>query len=993
MVRARWSLDDLDPEEREALYLIHLAHLYPRIDYLTALWPGRPWSCIADQFVESGLLGWDGPRLITDVHVAECLDQDAEALRRSHAQWIECLTPLAGYWDLSLELCLHLIDTQRYPELVAIIHDQSFAVEEAWVRDLFVQMLDFLANKPTVWRQLTPHERVLVLDALGVNRYRSGDTDAAFKLFNRMGSIATRSRDNWGIAESWLHRGLTWYACHNFEQAARCYQRAAEQALTAGHEILRGRALHNWAQCVMVEDPVLASTLLEESAECKRRGGDTEGLFAAYDAQGLLAIQRGDFPSGLRWFRRAVKLARRLGWRGNLAHGLHNLASTLCDLKRHGEAREFGEEAYALAHELKDGQLMLLTTQGLAVRCYQADENDRASRLFEELAELKRDRSDYGGAVLALSDAGAMRLRLDDFSGARERLDQAIELARGKKASGWLPQVFGNYAATYKTSGLTEAGLDWLEHAVQEAAQRGEWLVLARLAIIEAQWRDDCGEDSETVHKSWDRAVVATANANDWPLQLETMQQRYAWIRDRLGPEAALPMVKELASLLARRRLYRKEYAAVLNEMGNGLQEMERFGEAQRAYQRALKVLEEIDAPDVRADVLNNLGELWRKTRQFAQAITCYQQALDHVADNDLEERLSTEHNLALAEADSGNVQAASNRLERIRDRAKKWKLWWHHAEAWLTLGDLAWENGLHRLAIQRYGKAVLHAARHELHDLRLHAELNRAYLLLEQDKPTEVVANLNPLRELFGGSSYHIELYLALAEGFSCSHQAHIAVRMLRQALADAAMTNLQRAEIQHALARALIKSGDRREAWEQMSEALAIPCPAEQRLKFLLGAAELAATLKQDSNNNDNTKYLQAVIELAEAESTWDLEQRRRFWRDLSNTLWRQGRRGEASIASIKGMIEGVQAEDWTAYVTDGIHLFHRLQELGERWTDRETVQSWLNSVGLSNPASVTKLIWPFTLAERIGGKEIESGEIQSLIFEIWQQDHSAG
>jgi len=984
-VCARWSLDDLNQEERDAFGLIHTACLLPRIDYLAALWK-RPWSSLASKLVERGLLRWQEERLVADAHVAAYLEQDAEAVRRSHEQWIECLMPLADHWDLALELCLHLLSTKRYLELISIAHDHMFAVEELWVRKLFCQMLDALASKPSIWRQIKPLYRVLLLDAQGVHCLNQGEADTAFKLFTQMGSIAAKGHDHWGIAQSWLHRGLVWYTRKNLNQAARCYQRAAKEAVLAEDDALRGRALHNRAQCLMERDPIHASALLAESAECKQRARDKEGLFATYDAQGLLAIQSGDLAGALRWFRRAVKLARSTGWRRNLAHGLHNLANVHHDLGHLTEARQFGEEAYALAHDLEEHELMILTTQGLAVRCHLADDNERASTLFAELAELKLARSDYEGAVLALSDTGATRVRLSDPLGARDKLDQAIVMAREHGVLNLLPQAFGNYAATYDADSQTEDGLIWLEQASQEAVLRGEWLVLSKLSSIEVHWRDERGDNPKTVCACWDQAVSAALNCKDFHLRLEVMKNHYAWIRDRLGANAALPAVEELVALLARRRQHAGEYAAALNELGNCLQELERFDEARRPYLQVLKVLDRVDDISLRASVLNNLGELWRKTDQFAKAIACYRQALELLADDDPEERFSTEHNLALAEAASGETQAAEKRLVRIRDLANKQKLWPTYAKAWLALGDLAWIGKRHSLALQRYGHAIHHSSRHGLDDWRLQAELNRSHLLLEQDRPAEVVTYLSPLRAMFKRSQYCIELHLALADAYGLCQQADAALDTLRQALACDGLNEAERAEVYVALAHALFASGDRAGAWEQMTQAMNMPCPAEQRADILVGAAELAVVLDQDVKKDDISEHVQAVVDLVQAESNWVLPLRRRFWRGLGDALWKIEKYSNASISYIKGMIEGVQDEDLSPYFIDGIHFLQRLHQLGDERTGIEDeVRSWLKKQGLTKPAEIAGLLWPFTLAEQGGANTLELDKIIGLVLKV--------
>ena len=399
-----------------------------------------------------------------------------------------------------------------------------------------------------------------------------------------------------------------------------------------------------------------------------------------------------------------------------------------------------------------------------------------------------------------------------------------------------------------------------------------------------------------------------------------------------------------------------------------------------------MKVLDRIDDLPLRASVLNNLGELWRKTDQFAKAIACYQQALELHTDDDPEERFSTEHNLALAEAASGEIQEAEKRLVRIRDLANKQKLWTIYTKAWLALGDLAWSDKRHNLALQRYGHAIRHSIQHGLVDWRLHAELNRAHLLLGQDRPPEVVTYLSPLRAMFSKSPYCVELYLALADAFSHSKQGDAALDTLRQALACDGLHDEESAEIYAALAHTLFANGDRSGAWEQMTQAMSMSCSPEQRADILVDAAGLAVVLDQDVKKDGISEHVQAVVDLAQAETRWELPLRQRFWRGLGDALWQSGKHGDASISYITGMIEGVQNENLSGYFVDGIHLLKRLHQIGEARTGiEEEVRCWLNKQGLAKPAEIVGLLWPFTLAEQDSADTMEPDKIISHVMEI--------
>jgi len=120
-------------------------------------------------------------------------------------------------------------------------------------------------------------------------------------------------------------------------------------------------------------------------------------------------------------------------------------------------------------------------------------------------------------------------------------------------------------------------------------------------------------------------------------------------------------------------------------------------------------------------------GELWRKTDQFSRH-RLLPSALELHADDDPEERFSTEHN-SLGEAASGEIHAAeSGWYASVISRTSK-------NSGRLTprlagFGDLAWTDKRHNLALQRYGHAILYSS-DMASTTAASAELNRAHLLL----------------------------------------------------------------------------------------------------------------------------------------------------------------------------------------------------------------------------------------------------------------------
>jgi hypothetical protein len=146
----------------------------------------------------------------------------------------------------------------------------------------------------------------------------------------------------------------------------------------------------------------------------------------------------------------------------------------------------------------------------------------------------------------------------------------------------------------------------------------------------------------------------------------------------------------------------------------------------------------------------------------------------------------------------------------------------------------------------------------------------------------------------------------------------------------------------------------------------------------------------LDHDVRKDDIGEHIQVVVDLVQEESRWELPLRRRFWNGLGDTLWQAGKHGEASVSYIKGMIEGMQHEDWPAHFADGIHFLQCLHRIGEARTGiEEEARYWLNKQGLTKTAEIDKLLWPFTLAEQSGVDTLVPDKIISLVLELWTRD----
>jgi tetratricopeptide (TPR) repeat protein len=299
---AKELIYDLDSDDLSILALIAQGNILTRKEYLETLFPEIKWSGIIPRIRRRGLIVLEAGHIYVADNVKKQLEQNKTLNKKTHETWVSVLVPKAGYTDLALALCLHLIALKQWSAAVEHAHSMMLAVEERFTAKLFYDMLTKLKTS-RVYRKISAHDRILLFDAIGVFQTHEGHYKHAIKTFNTMLTISRRAKDGWGIRQALLHRGVAWAHFGDDRRAQHNYQQAADLARKEKDEILLGRILHNLSQCQMALDSQLAAKTLEESIIHKKRSGDQEGLFAAYTGLGILAGQAKDHKVALQWFR------------------------------------------------------------------------------------------------------------------------------------------------------------------------------------------------------------------------------------------------------------------------------------------------------------------------------------------------------------------------------------------------------------------------------------------------------------------------------------------------------------------------------------------------------------------------------------------------------------------------------------------------------------------------------------------------------------------
>jgi len=166
-----------------------------------------------------------------------------------------------------------------------------------------------------VGAEYCPKNRLLTLqinyDCMGLCLSRNGDYSEAVKWYLKLRKYSKRIGHLWGIGQSYINCGSSYFQNNDKKKAERCYRKAIEHGITTDDKWLLGRSLHNLAMAIFDRDVVEATKIMDESLIIKESVGDREGVAGALLGYGRLAIQRGDFKEALQWFQRAEKKAKK----------------------------------------------------------------------------------------------------------------------------------------------------------------------------------------------------------------------------------------------------------------------------------------------------------------------------------------------------------------------------------------------------------------------------------------------------------------------------------------------------------------------------------------------------------------------------------------------------------------------------------------------------------------------------------------------------------
>ncbi len=477
-------------------------------------------------------------------------------------------------------------------------------------------------------------ERAVNLDPLDPRSYvlrgrlqtalkRGDDAEASWRradeLFLSLGSPS-------GTAEVAMARGSAAFARSDYDAAAELYASAAETFVRLNLGALGANARKSEADArLMLGNAIAAEPLYEEAANVARQFGNLRVTLSALESLAGGWYVAGRFADAERQMRACVDDARRLENQGLLLVPLANLASLLGTTRRPADALAAGEEAAAIARDVRDTEAAALAEMAIADALFQTGRIGGARQRYE--AVLQSETSASGG-----SDTSGPHLGLAQIDLSTGHLSSAIDHAERSLAG------FREEKRATQIEGA-------LLIRARVLAELGRWAEAE--ADLNAAAGDLGAGDHRVVRLALARCFVARTRGD-----LQGARRQLGTIRLAPGAQASNGLAPEIASewcavdslageaapaaawcrrVVDDRQSTAIERAVARARLAMALKRLGRRDEAPEAGRRAAFEAESFDAPPVtllaQSTVLAtsaDAGERVRASRAAGEALAAY---------------------------------------------------------------------------------------------------------------------------------------------------------------------------------------------------------------------------------------------------------------------------------------------------------------------------------------------------------------------------------
>jgi tetratricopeptide (TPR) repeat protein len=475
------------------------------------------------------------------------------------------------------------------------------------------------------------------------------------------------------------------------------------------------RQLEDWVSAVDVftalamavaetGDVRAALAMLDNALELSQMLGQPRRVAAVLGNQAALEARLGNPAKAEVKLRTVLKYVRTEGDRLRELQTMQGIGSSLLDQGRPGEGLRWYRRAHRLAHERGAAVMAVRLQRNVATALVHLGRAAEAAEELKQAVVLAESMTQTALAGEALADLGALYVHLGDAAGAGIYLRRALDVFEELHDDEWRSRLYLSLGEIVASEGDMEGSDEMWTEAIGLA--EGNTVAQADIARRAAKRWVLAGDATEA--QRWLRQELSIAEREDAPAAFAWRSATAAALLGNLQPsEDGLQFFQ-----VAARRFDELEDAGqatrVRLDIGKTLSDLGRQEEAVQELTRAYEDAKGLDDRTMQRTALANLGEVLRRADDLVGARRANEQALVLAKElGDRETIARCTGNLGLVALDSGELEEAERLFRHQLRLAQDLRDAQHEAFARGGLGSVELALGHPRRAARFFLKAA----------------------------------------------------------------------------------------------------------------------------------------------------------------------------------------------------------------------------------------------------------------------------------------------
>ncbi len=302
---------------------------------------------------------------------------------------------------------------------------------------------------------------------------------------------------------------------------------------------------------------------------------------------------------------------------------LNNLGNIYNNLSQYEKARDYFEQALAIAREIKDRRGEGAALSGLGIASFNLGQYEKSLEYYDQALSLHREIKDRAFEGVTLTSLGSTYVNLSQFEKARDHYEQALAVQREVRDKLNEGATLSNLGVVYKNLGQYEKSRDYIEQAL----------------VIQREIKDRRGESG-----ALNNLGMASTNLG----QYEKAREYYV---------QALAIRREIKD--------KRGEAWTVSCLGSVYVHLSQYEKAREHYEQALAIQRDIKEKDGEGTSLAGLGDVNVSLKQYAKARDFYESALAISREiKDRRREAQVLYRLARIESDVGSLSEARLHVE-----------------------------------------------------------------------------------------------------------------------------------------------------------------------------------------------------------------------------------------------------------------------------------------------------------------------------------------